>query len=131
MKFNKKSAITTAKNVLVGGAANAAIDAAVSSIEALSSIKSIDPMYVNIGKIVAGAAVGAMVSNSWAKAAADGVATVGASNLAQSLIEQYITPAATPAAGVPFIGRAGRRMGQRGFRRVAGAGKVGEVPFMG
>ena len=124
--------MTTAKNVLVGGAANAAIDAAVSSVEALSSIKSIDPMYVNIGKIVAGAAVGAMVSNSWAKAAADGVATVGASNLAQSLIEQYITPAAAaPTEGVPFIGRAGRRMGQRGFRRVAGAGKVGTVPFMG
>ena len=128
MKFNKKMALTTAKNVVIGGAANAAVDAAVQSVEAFSSIKEIDPMYVNLGKIALGAAVGAMTSNSWARAAADGLATVGASDLAKSAIEKYITP--KPATGVPFIGRV--RMGQRGFRRAAvrGTGAIAGQPFM-
>ena len=127
MKFNKKSALTTAKNVLIGGAANAAIDAAVQSVEAFSSIKTIDPLYVDGAKVLLGSVAGAAVSPSsiW-RAAADGVATVGASNLAAQLIEKVI-----PASGVPFMGGVGRvRMGQRGFKR-AGVRGAGSVPFMG
>lgn len=128
MKFNKKSAVTTAKNVLIGGAANAAIDLAVSSIEtAVSPEKPWSELYVNIGKVVAGAVVGsAMAPQGIWRAAADGVATVGASGLAKSLIDM-VMPASTN--GVPFMGTGKIRMGQHRFggKKITGTGKV---PFM-
>ena len=81
--FKKSSAIDTLTNVGVGGAANVAIDYAVSQVEMLATA---DPMYVNIGKIAVGALGGSMVKNKYARAAMDGIATVGVSNLISSLL---------------------------------------------
>lgn len=81
--FKKSSAIDTLTNVGIGGAANVAIDCAVSQVDVLATA---DPMYVNIGKIAVGALGGSMVKNKYARAAMDGVAVVGVSNLIASLL---------------------------------------------
>jgi len=81
--FKKSSAIDTLTNVGIGGAANVAIDYAVAQVDALATA---DPMYVNIGKIAVGALGGSMVKNKYARAAMDGVAVVGVSNLISSLL---------------------------------------------
>lgn len=124
--FKKSSIIDTAINVGVGGAANAAMDYVFSQVEALASL---EPMTKNIVKIVAGAVGGSMVSNKYVRAAADGVATVGVSNLIASYMstEETTTPETAAPAGLAkgTIGRA-YRMGQRGFRKVSGiAGEAG------
>lgn len=106
--FKKSSIMATVVNVGVGGAANVAVDYAVSQMGA-----AIDPMYVRIGKVVAGAVAGAMVTNPYLRAAADGIATVGASEL----ISGYIAHAAAPSSGLPS-GTIGRlRAGNRAYRR--------------
>lgn len=89
--FKKSSIIDTVVNVGVGGAANVAIDYVVNQVEA---IKSLGDTTINALKIAAGAVVGSMVSNKIARAAADGVATVGVSNLIAGLM-------AEPASGMP------------------------------
>lgn len=124
--FKKSSIIDTAINVGVGGAANVAMDYVFSRVDALASL---EPMTKNIVKIVAGAVGGSMVSNKYVRAAADGVATVGVSNLIASYIgaEETVTPETAAPAGLAkgTIGRA-YRMGQRGFRKVSGiAGEAG------
>lgn len=124
--FKKSSIIDTAINVGVGGAANVAMDYVFSQVEALASL---EPMTKNIVKIVAGAVGGSMVSNKYVRAAADGVATVGVSNLIASYMstEETTTPETAAPAGLAkgTIGRA-YRMGQRGFRKVSGiAGEAG------
>lgn len=112
----------TLTNVGIGGAANVAIDYVWEQIEALAAYDQ----YKHIAKIVGGAVVGGMVSNKYARAAADGVATVGVSNLIASLIDTEATPepkaAADGSAGLPG-GTIGRmpRYGRRAARaRVAG-----------
>ena len=129
--FKTKSIVDTITNVAIGGAANVAMDYIVENVATLKEwMGGENASTGNIVKIIAGAAVGSMVSNKYARAAADGLATVGAADL----IKSYITSdtadggseAATPA-GVPFIGRPGVRMGQRGFRK---ANNVGSVAFM-
>lgn len=131
--FKKSSIIDTAINVGVGGAANVAMDYVFANVDALASL---EPMTKNIVKIVAGVIGGSMISdktnNMWlkgARAAADGVATVGVSNLIASYIstEETTTPETAAPAGLAkgTIGRA-YRMGQRGFRKVSGiAGEAG------
>lgn len=129
--FSKSGVFSTALNVSVGGAANVAIDYAFSRIDALASL---EPMTKNIIKIGAGVLGGVMVSdktnNIWlkcARAAADGVATVGVSNLIASYIGEEETPTTAVTSGLAkgTIGRA-YRMGQRGFRKVSGiAGEAG------
>lgn len=124
--FKKSSIIDTAINVGVGGAANVAMDYVFANVDALASL---EPMTKNIVKIVAGAVGGSMVSNKYVRAAADGVATVGVSNLIASYIgaEETTTPETAAPAGLAkgTIGRA-YRMGQRGFRKVSGiAGEAG------
>ena len=120
--FKKSSIVDTVINVGLGGAANVAMDYAVENIDAL---KSLGDTTVNFIKIGLGALAGSMVSNRYARAAADGLATVGASDL----IKSYISP--TPASGVPFMGAGRIHAGQRGFRvgRKAVRG-AGSVPFM-
>lgn len=124
--FKKSSIIDTAINVGVGGAANVAMDYVFANVDALASL---EPMTKNIVKIVAGAVGGSMVSNKYVRAAADGVATVGVSNLIASYMgtEETTTPETATPAGLAkgTIGRA-YRMGQRGFRKVSGiAGEAG------
>ena len=126
--FKKQSIIDTLTNVGIGGAANVAIDYAVSSIDALATA---DPMYVNIGKIALGALGGTMTKNKLVRAAVDGVAVVGVSNLVAGLLNDD-TKEAAPAAGLAK-GTIGRPMlGNRRYvrRHVSGIGQSANA-FMG
>lgn len=118
--FKKSSIIDTVVNVGVGGAANVAIDCVVDSVDA---IKSLGDTTVNVLKIAAGAVVGSMVSSKVARAACDGVATVGVSNLIAGLMADK---EATPPSGLPYgtISRPGVVPGNRAYRRAAARGKV-------
>lgn len=109
--FKKQSIIDTIMNVGIGGAANVAIDAVVGQFDA---IKSLGDTTINALKIAAGAVVGSMVTDKFARAAADGVATVGVSNLIAGLMKDESTEA---TSGLPYgtIGRV--RPGNRVYRR--------------
>ena len=125
--FKKQSIIDTVVNVGIGGGANVAIDYLVDSVDMLKSISS---TYINAGKIVLGAFAGTMLKNKYARAAADGVATVGAANLVSSFITgSTATPETTAGLPAGTIGRTvklGNKFYRRGVRGVAGAGS-----FMG
>lgn len=121
--FKKSSVIDTVVNVGIGGAANVAMDYIKANY--LGSLNLSDTTY-NAVKIAVGALGGSMISGKYARAAADGIATVGAANLIDGLLNGESTPNAEAPAGAPFIGRA--RMGQRGFRRAIRG--MGEVAFM-
>lgn len=123
--FKKSSIIDTVVNVGIGGAANVAIDYVVSQVDA---IQSLGDTTINAGKIALGALVGSMVSNKMLRAAADGVATVGVSNLISGLMAGEAT------SGLPYgtVGlphrTIGRRMvpGNRAYRRKGRVGGIGE-----
>lgn len=93
--FKKAGLMTTLTNVGLGGAANVAIDYVVANVDAL---KTLDPMYINGGKILAGALLGSSSKNHYVHAAADGIAVVGAANLIASLIESDSAP--SPSSGL-------------------------------
>lgn len=133
--FKKSALIDTLTNVGIGGAANVAIDygwdAAGLDATIASMIPSVEAGTIkNAIKILGGALVGGMVKNKYARAAADGVAVVGASNLISGLITGS-EDADKGASGLPegTIGRI-RRMGQRGFARRARVAGVQGAPFM-
>jgi len=135
MKFNVKKIWDNAKESAIiagsGSVANVLVDTAVQSIEALAPITS-NKLYLNLAKVAAGAVLSASTKpKSIFNYAGTGLATVGTSNIAADLLEEYF-PNAKPSSGVPFIQGTGRvRMGQRGFRRaVRGTGKVAGAPFM-
>lgn len=129
--FKKSSIIDTVVNVGIGGAANVAIDYVVSQVDA---IQSLGDTTINAGKIALGALVGSMVSNKMLRAAADGVATVGVSNLIAGLMNESD---AQPASGLPYgtVGLPygtinGRRRGRvvpgnGAYRRAAKIGAIG------
>lgn len=119
--FKKSSIVDTVVNVGVGGAANVAIDYVFGSVDALASLGDTTK---NAIKIAAGALAGTMVKNKWARAAADGVAVVGASNLIASYLPTD-APATTEGLPQGTIGRI--RLGQRGFRRAAVRGVAGSA----
>lgn len=124
--FKKSSIIDTVVNVGIGGGANVAIDYLVDSVDMLKSLSS---TYINAGKIVLGAFAGTMLKNKYARAAADGVATVGAANLVSGFITgSTATPEATAGLAPGTIGKLhlGNKFYRRGVRGVAGAGS-----FMG
>jgi hypothetical protein len=122
--FKKQSIIDTVVNVGIGGAANVAIDYVVDQVDAL---KSLGGTTINALKIAAGAVVGSMVTDKFARAAADGVATVGVSNLIAGLMAGEETPA--PANGLPYGTISGRVIpGNRAYRR---ARKVSGTPTAG
>lgn len=140
MKFNSKKIWDNVKEpVLIAGAgtiANVAVDAALQAAESVIPASITGNAYVvNGGKLVLGAIITTAFKNKGVQLAGTGLATVGASNIVSGLLEQWIPNAGgneEGANGVPFIGSAKRRVGQRGFRKVVtGAGKVGVVPFMG
>lgn len=117
--FKKANITDTILNVAVGGGANVAIDYVVNKVEA---IKDLGDTTINTIKIVAGSLVGSMVSNKVARAAADGVAIVGAANLISGLIADATSGSnngGEGANGLPYgtIGRV--RMGNRAYRRAA------------
>ena len=120
--FKKTAIVDTLVNVGVGGAANVAMNYVFDNIAALASVAE----YKNAIKIGVGVLGGTMVNNKWARAAFDGIATVGASELVSSYLP--VTASGESASGVPY-GTIGKiRMGQRGFarsnRRVAGVGEA-------
>lgn len=138
--FKKSSIVDTLVNVGIGGGANVAMDYLYGLIpeETFANVQN-PTMIKNLIKVGVGVLGGSMVSGKSAKylrPAVDGIATVGASELISGLISGSDDAntgggSNTGAGGVAFMGRAGRRMGQRGFRSVRGAGNVGTVPFMG
>lgn len=109
--FKKQGILTTVTNTVIGGAANVATDYVISQVEALAGVSS---MYINGGKILAGALIGSMSKNKYVHAAADGMAVVGASELINELINTTDTDG---ASGLPkgTIGRA--TAGDRYFKR--------------
>lgn len=117
--FKKQGIITSLTNIAVGGAANVATDYVVSSVSALATL---DPRYIQGGKIVLGALLGSMSKNKYVHAAADGMAVVGASELISGLVNG--TPAAA-ASGLPRGTVGAARMGDRYFKRAA-ARKTGK-----
>lgn len=121
--FKKQSIMDTIVNVGIGGAANVAIDYVVGQVEA---IQSLGDTTINALKIAGGAIVGSMVSNKMARAAADGVATVGVSNLIAGLMAETTPSGGESANGLPF-GTIGRpvRLGNRAYRRAKRPGVAG------
>lgn len=107
--FKKKSIMDSLVNVGVGGAANVAIDYAWNALgDTVASLAE----YKDIIKVAGGALVGSMVSGKVARAAADGVATVGVSNLISGLMGTNAGTAGLPAgtigsvrAGNPYFGK--------------------------
>ena len=132
--FKKSNIVDTLVNVGVGGAANVAFDYVADQIDAVASLESTTK---NAVKIALGAVAGSMISNKYLRAAADGIATVGVSNLVAGYMGTEESgsnsgSSVSPATGLPngTIGRLS--MGQRGFARRAKALRgVGKADFMG
>lgn len=124
--FKKQGIIDTVVNVGVGGAANVAIDYVVSSVDALSGLSA---TVINAAKIAVGAIGGTMTTNKYVRAAVDGIAVVGASNLVSSLMDG--TASEEAAAGLPqgTIGRV--RLGNRRYRRHVAGVNATPSSFMG
>ena len=122
--FKLKNITTTAKNVLLGGVGSAVVDLAWENIPQVAQYNE----YKDGIKVVLGAVVGSMFEPKskygWARTMADGVATVGAASLVESLIEKY-APASAATEGLPE-GTIGRmpRYGSRAFRRAAAGRRV-------
>lgn len=110
--FKKKGITDTLINVGIGGAANVAMDYVVSSVEALSSL---DSKTINAIKIGVGVLGGTMTTNKMVRAAVDGIATVGVSNLVASLMDGTTSTSGT--AGIPNGTIGAFRLGNRNFVR--------------
>ena len=93
--FKKQSIMDTLTNVGIGGAANVAIDYVVSSVDELAKL---DSTTINAIKIGVGVLGGTMSSNKMIRAAVDGIAVVGVSNLVQGLISS----GSESTGGLPF-----------------------------
>lgn len=125
--FKKESIADTLINLIGGGAANVAIDYAFAQVDALASLGETTKNVIKIGAGVLG---GTMVKNKYLRAATNGMATVGVSNLIDSYINgsaASASDAATSTSGAPFIGRI-RKTGNRSFKKAI-HGAAG-VPFM-
>lgn len=124
--FKKQSIVDTVVNVGIGGAANVAIDYVVSQVEA---IQSLGDTTINAAKIALGAVAGSMVSNKMLRAACDGIATVGVSNLVKGLMDDTTSKETT--SGLPY-GTIGRVIpGNRAYRRARKVSGVGAAAVMG
>lgn len=124
--FKAANIMDTAINVGIGGAANVSADYAMSQVSQLASLGEDTKNYI---KICVGIVGGTLVSNKYLRAAVNGIATVGVSNLVASLMG---TESATDAASGLKPGtigrlRAGSRYYRGGSRRVAGT----TTDFMG
>lgn len=118
----KKGLASTMVASVVAGAGSVVGDYVIAQIDALSSV---DSNYINGGKIVAGAILGSMTRNTYLKSMADGLATVGAAQLVESLISTT-----TPASGLTSNGTVGRVMaGDRYFKK--GGKGFSATAFMG
>lgn len=133
--FKKKSLTDTLVNVAIGGAANVAIDYIEKEFNVAEEGKDkpLSDTVVNVIKIGLGAVVGGMVDNQMARAAADGVAVVGVSNLIKGLMDDSSND---DVNGLPF-GTIGSpvtrvRLGNKYFKKAAKkAGFTVDGSFLG
>ena len=118
--FKKSSIKDTVVAVGVGGAANVGFD----YLYNLTGL-SLGETTKNAIKIAGGAIMGSMVSSKIARAAADGIAVVGVSDMIASYMGGSTPTATAVTTGLPegTIGKI--RLGQRGFRRARVAGLAG------
>lgn len=107
-------------NVGIGGAANVALDYVMDQVDAVATM---DETTKNVVKIVGGALIGGMISNKYGRAAADGIAVVGVSNLISNLMDQSSESSSSNSnsseetSGLPS-GTIGRiRVGSQAYRR--------------
>lgn len=120
--FKKQGIVDSLVNVGVGGAANVAMDYAFGMIPQVSALSATVKNAIKIGVGVLG---GSMTTNKYIRAAVDGIATVGVSNIVAGYVNG--TPEA-PAGLQETIGAARRRAGNAMYRkRVSGCGTVNEV----
>ena len=122
--FRKQNVIDTALSVGLGGVANVGVDYALAQIPQLATV---DEKYVNLGKFAVGVIGSTMVSNRYVKDAMNGVAVVGISNFAKTMID-----GSASIEGVPqqTVGRVGRRMPLRGRNRMRGKMGVSASNFI-
>lgn len=120
--FKKNSIIDTAINVGTGGAANVIVDMAIESV-----LPNTDEMYINVGKFIGGVVLGSMAGKSqMLRAAADGIATVGVSNLVKTLVSSSSDEG---AAGFKNTAMGRIRPGHaRLSRRIKRRGSMGNTP---
>ena len=133
--FKKQSIVDTLVNVGIGGAANVAVNYAFNEIDMLSNLTSTEK---NAIKIAIGVLGGSMSSNKYVRAAVDGVAVVGVSDLIDSYMakedEKKDPITKDPITGLPngMIGyRKVRRAGNPNFIRSAVRGIASPENFMG
>lgn len=129
--FKKGSLTDTLVNVGIGGASNVAIDYVFDMLPAEINTSTTK----NLIKVVGGAVVGGMINNKFARAAADGIAVVGVSNLISELAfggsssEDTKSPAGLPAGTIGAL-RPRVRLGNNYFktrsRRISGTESAGD-----
>ena len=117
--FKKQSLTDTLVNVGIGGAANVALDYVLDMVDPAGTMLS--GTTKNIVKIVGGALVGGMAANKMLRAATDGIAVVGVSNLISELMDETTeTPNPEPAPAGLAPGTIGRvRTGDPYFKKKA------------
>lgn len=130
--FKKQSLMDTLTNVGIGGASNVAFDYIwdAAGLDATLTFESVSADTIKNGiKILGGALAGGMISNKYGRAAADGIATVGVSNLVSGLITGSDTDkpkTGGETTGLPSgtVGRIGRRYGSAAYARGRRSGKI-------
>lgn len=120
--FQKANILTTLMNVGIGGAANVAMDTIAAKVDFLNTL---DPKWLKGIKIAVGVLGGSLTSNKVLRAATDGIATVGASELVSDLVNGEDAPAAPAGLAPGTIGRV--RLGNRSFMRRGRVSGVQEV----
>ncbi len=126
--FKKQSIVDTAINVGIGGAANVAIDYVVTEFIDTDAANPIDENLINGVKFGLGVIGGTMVSNKMVRAALDGVAVVGVSNLIAGLMKDTDDG---KSSGVPY-GTVGRiQMGMPKYIKAVNSGKAKAVTGAG
>ncbi len=121
--FKKQGIVDSLVNVGVGGAANVAMDYAFGQIDALSALSATTKNAIKIGVGVIG---GSLTTNKYLRAAVDGIATVGVSQI----VAGYVNGTSTEApAGLQHTIGAMRRAGNPYYKRsaVRGTGAVQEA----
>lgn len=133
--FKKKSLTDTLVNVAIGGAANVAIDYIEKEFNVAKDGETEKPLsdtVVNVIKIGLGAVVGGMVDNQMARAAADGVAVVGVSNLISGLMSDSNEGTSGLAYGTIGSPVTRVRLGNKYFKKAAKkAGFTVDGSFLG
>lgn len=126
--FKKQGVVTTVVNAGIGGASNVIADTIIANVDALATV---DRKWINAGKMVLGAIAGSMSNSKYVHAATDGIAVVGASELAREIMDGFGESETPAPSGLPN-GTVGRvTMGDRYFRGAARRGNGGGFTVSG